>query len=485
MRDTSNIPLNSPNHSPSAALIDRLAAIVGPHGLLIDAREMAPYLTDWRGAYRGEAIGVVKPSTTDEVADVVKICAETKTLIVPQGGNTSLCGGSVPHADGNGIVLSLSRMNRIRAIDRENNTITVEAGCVLANIQQAADAADRLFPLSLAAEGSCQIGGNLSTNAGGVAVLRYGNTRELTLGLEVVLPDGQVWNGLRRLRKDNTGYDLKHLFIGAEGTLGIITAAVLKLFPRPKKHATALVASADPEAAVSLLAEVRGACGDRLTGFEIISRVCLDLVLAHIADSRDPLSRPYPWYVLVELSDTLAASPLEEMLEQALAEAISSGLAQDAVVATSSAQAKALWALRENISEAQRIDGVSIKHDISVPVSRIPEFISAADAALIHAFPGIRIVAFGHIGDGNIHYNCALPKTAENGVSIGSPAEVNRIVYDLVASLDGSISAEHGLGQLKRLEIARYKSPLELDLMRSVKRALDPHNLMNPGKVLP
>ena len=477
--------MNPPSDSPSSHLITRLAALVEPHALITDQREMAPHLTDWRRAYRGEAIAVVKPATTAEVAAVLKLCAETRTAVVPQGGNTGLCGGSVPVAGQKAVVLSLARMNRVRAIDLDNDTLTVEAGCVLAQIQRAADEADRLFPLSLAAEGSCQIGGNLSTNAGGTAVLRYGNMRDLTLGLEVVLPDGQIWNGLRGLRKDNTGYDLKHLFIGAEGTLGVITAAVLKLFPKPKKRATALVAINDPQTAVALLTHVRGQCGDRLTGFEIIARVCLDLVLAHIDGSHDPLSEIHPWYVLVELSDTLAASPLESLLEQTLTDASESGLALDAAIAASESQASALWALRENISEAQRIDGVSIKHDVSVPVSRIAEFMRQADAALTQAFPGIRIVAFGHIGDGNIHYNCSKPDTQENHVFLSSVPEVNRMVYDIVARLDGSISAEHGLGQLKREEIARYKSPLELALMRSVKQALDPHNLMNPGKVLP
>ncbi len=428
---------------------------------------------------------MVRPASTREVAEVVKLCADTRTPIVPQGGNTGLCGASVPHADGREIVVSLSRMNRVRAVDLENDTLTVEAGCLLAQVQQAASDADRLFPLSLAAEGSCQIGGNLSTNAGGVAVLRYGNSRDLVLGLEVVLADGQIWDGLRGLRKDNTGYDLKQLFIGAEGTLGIITAAVLKLFPKPKKQATALIAVPHPQAAVSLLAQMRGDLGDRLTGFELMARISLELVIAHVDGSHDPLPQPHPWYVLAELSDTLASSPLDEMLEATLTEAIETGLALDAVVAASVSQARALWALRENISEAQRSDGISIKHDVSVPVSRIDEFISRADASLSQAFPGVRIVAFGHIGDGNIHYNCSYRQAAENRAFLASQAAVNRIVHDIVADLGGSISAEHGVGQLKRLEIARYKSALEIELMRSLKRVLDPYDLMNPGKVLP
>ncbi len=466
-------------------LLSRFAAIVGDKYAITDPREQEPYLVEWRDLYRGRTPLILKPGSVAEVSAILTLASQTGTAIVPQGGNTGLCGGSVPRGDGDELILSLSRMNRVQDVDAANNTLTVEAGCTLAAVQQAADAVDRLFPLSLAAEGSCQIGGNLSTNAGGVAVLRYGNARDLVLGLEVVLADGRVWNGLRSLRKDNTGYDLKHLFIGAEGTLGIITAAVLKLFPKPQRQTTALVAIANPEAAVALLAHVRGQCGDRLTGFEIIARVCLDLVQGHIAGSLDPLPRRHPWYVLLELSDTLSSSPLEELLERTLAEAIEIGLVEDAVVAASSAQTRALWALRENISEAQRLDGVSIKHDVSVPVSRVPQFIREADAALTEAFPGIRIVAFGHIGDGNIHYNCSKPAATENRIFLASQPEVNRIVYDIVASLDGSISAEHGLGQLKRLEISRYKSALELEMMRKLKQALDPQDLMNPGKVLP
>ncbi|HVK53406.1 MAG TPA: FAD-binding oxidoreductase [Burkholderiales bacterium] len=476
----SSTPLNAGHFS----LVERIAAIVGPQGVITKPEEIAPYVIDWRRAYQGATSMVVRPANTEEVAAVVKACAESNTPIVPQGGNTGLCGGAVPRANGRELVLSLSRMNRVRATDLENDTITVEAGCILANIQQAASDANRLFPLSLAAEGSCQIGGNLSTNAGGVAVLRYGNARDLTLGLEVVLPNGQIWNGLRGLRKDNSGYDMKDLFIGAEGTLGIITAAVLKLFPKPKKTVTAFVAVPDAQAAVALLSLVRNQCGDRLTGFEFMSRICIDLVLTHISGSHDPLFNPYPWYVLMELTDTLAISRLEEALEETLTEAIEIGLAHDAVVAVSESQAKALWALRENIPEAQRIEGVSIKHDVSVPVSRIPELIQKAESALTNAFPGIRIVTFGHIGDGNLHYNCSKPNAADNNALLAIQSEVNRVVYDVVTSLNGSISAEHGLGQLKREEITRYKSAIELELMRSIKRALDPNGLMNPGKVL-
>jgi len=404
--------------------------------------------------------------------------------MVPQGGNTGLCGGATPLEDGRAVVINLSRLNRIRNIDTANNTLCVEAGCTLAAIQAAAAEAGRLFPLSLASEGSCEIGGNLSTNAGGVQVLRYGNTRELALGLEVVMPDGEVWSGLRGLRKDNTGYDLKQLFIGAEGTLGIITAAVLKLFPAVRQRATAWVAIPDPMAAVALLASLRGACGDRVTAFEIVGRSALELVLSHIPGARDPFPGGGAWTVLVELSDTIADDSLASLLERELGSAVEMGLVDDAVVANSLGQMEALWALRENISEAQRIEGISIKHDVSVPVSSIPQFLAEADTRLKAVWPDVRIVAFGHIGDGNLHYNLSKPNALDNDDFIAKTAEVNRIVHDLVNALGGSISAEHGLGQLKRDEVLRYKSHLEMSLMRSLKQALDPAGLMNPGKVL-
>jgi len=463
--------------------MDRLAAAVGA-GAVLRGADIAPHLRDWRGRYTGAARCVVKPATTAEVAAVVTICAEGRVAMVPQGGNTGLVGAATPSGSGTAVVINLSRMNRIREIDLSNNTLTAEAGCLLQQVQEAAAGADRLFPLSLAAEGSCEIGGNLSTNAGGVAVLRYGNARELVLGVEVVLPDGRIWNGLRGLRKDNTGYDLKHLFIGAEGTLGIITAAVLKLFPRPRVTATAWAAVRDPAAAVALLGALQGACGDRVTGFEIVGRAALELVLKHIPGARDPLAAPAPWYVLMELSDSLEALGLERVLEQVLQAEAESGRVTDAVLAQDLSQARALWHLRENISEAQRVEGISIKHDISVPVSRIAEFISRADAALLQAFPDLRIVNFGHIGDGNLHYNLSKPDATANEDFIARTPQANRIVHDIVAELGGSISAEHGLGQLKREEILRYKSDVEMDLMRAVKRALDPQGLMNPGKVL-
>jgi FAD/FMN-containing dehydrogenase len=464
-------------------LRSRLRAVVGERGL-VDPAEARPYETDWRDNYHGRAAAVVRPASTDEVSRVVKLLAEHRIPIVPQGGNTSLCGGSVPDATGTQVVVSLARMNRVRAVDPENNTMTVEAGCVLANLQAEAERHGRLFPLSLGAQGSCQIGGNLSTNAGGTGVLRYGNTRELVMGLEVVLPDGRVWDGLRGLRKDNTGYDLKHLFVGAEGTLGIITAAVLKLFPLPRSYAAAFVAVPSPAAAVSLLSHLRARCGERVTGFELIGRVVLAMVLEHIPGARDPLPAVSPWYVLVELSDSTEGGALDSLLEEALGSAAEAGLATDAAVATSQAQRAAFWKLREDVTEAQKADSVSIKHDVSVPVSRVPELIEKAGAALASRYPDIRIVAFGHVGDGNIHYNCSKSQRQDSREFFAQAPEVNRVVYDVVKSLDGSISAEHGLGVLKRDEIARYKSALELDMMRAIKRTLDPNGIMNPGKVL-
>ena len=465
------------------ALIRRLSGIVGETAVLTGA-DMGAHLTDWRGRYTGQARCVVKPASTEEVAAVVALCAEERIPMVPQGGHTGLVGGGTPRHDGDEVVINLSRLRRIREIDPANDTLTAEAGCLLAEVQAAAEGADRLFPLSLAAEGSCEIGGNLSTNAGGVAVLRYGNMRELTLGLEAVLPDGRIWRGLRGLRKDNTGYDLKHLFIGAEGTLGIITAAVLKLFPRPRRAATAWLAVSDPAAAVELLSRLRGACGERVAGFEIVARPALELVLKHLPGARDPLTAASPWTVLVELTDTLADFDLAGTLEAILDAEIAAGRVVDAAVAQDMAQQQAFWRLRESISEAQRIEGLSIKHDIAVPVSRIAEFIARADVALARAFPEVRIVTFGHIGDGNLHYNLSKPEAAANAEFIAQTPEANHIVHDLVAELGGSISAEHGLGQLKRGEILRYKSAVEIDLMRTVKQALDPHGLMNPGKVI-
>ncbi|MCI0432068.1 MAG: FAD-binding oxidoreductase [Gemmatimonadetes bacterium] len=466
-----------------APLLARLSTIVGPAHVLTAPDETQPYATDWRKRYAGKPVAVVRPAATAEVAAVVQLCAETRTAVVPQGGNTGLCGGATPDASGKQVVVSLSRMHRVRALDQINNTITVEAGCVLANLQRAADEADRLFPLSLAAEGSCEIGGNLSTNAGGVQVLRYGNTRDLVLGLEVVLPSGEIWEGLRGLRKDNTGYDLKQLFVGAEGTLGIITAAVLKLFPKPRAQATAVAALRTPRDALRLLEHVQAHCGDRLTAFELFSAICVALVRKHF-NVPAPFEAAHPQYALLELSDTQAGAGVGPLLEATLADAIESGIALDAVIAASSAQAKQLWSLRENVSEAQAAEGPNIKHDISIPISRIGEFIEATDALLARAFPGVRMVTFGHVGDGNLHYNVAHPEGGDEAAFLARMADVNRVVHDSVAAFGGSISAEHGLGQYKRGEILRYKSNVEMELMRAIKRTLDPLGIMNPGKVL-
>ncbi len=462
----------------SPDLIEVLAGIVGTAQVLTEPADLAPYLTDWRGRYRGVAQCVVRPGNAEEVAAVVKACVSAGAPIVPQGGNTSLCGAATPDEAGRAVVVTLSRLNRIAAVDTENNTISVEAGCTLAQVQEAARAAGRLFPLALASEGTCQIGGNLSTNAGGVQVLRYGNTRELTLGLEVVLPNGELWNGLRGLRKDNTGYDLKQLFIGAEGTLGIITGAVLKLFPLPQRQTTCWLNVENPTAAVHLLNRAKTRFDAQLTAFELISEPALGLVLKNIPATQRPTASS-SWYVLAEFSDAEPAA-----VEAWLAERLEAGEVSDGAIAQTGEQAKKLWALRENISEAQKIEGISIKHDIAVPVSKIPEFLARADAELGAAFPGIRVVAFGHVGDGNLHYNLSKPDAQDNSAFIALQPAVHRRVHDIVQALNGSISAEHGLGQLKREEILRYKSPVEMALMRSLKQALDPLGLMNPGKVL-
>ncbi len=472
------MPTTMTSTPSSPELIATLQGIVGSAQLLTDPADIAPFVSDWRGRYRGAAQCVVRPANTEEVAAVVRACAAAGVPIVPQGGNTSLCGAATPDGAGRAVVLSLGRLNRIFTVDAKNNTILVGAGCTLAAVQEAARAVDRLFPLALASEGTCQIGGNLSTNAGGVQVLRYGNTRELTLGLEVVLPSGEIWNGLRGLRKDNTGYDLKQLFIGAEGTLGVITAAVLKLFPLPKKQTTCWLNVSSPAFAVDLLNLAKTVFDAQLTAFELVSETALGLVLKNIPESTRP-SAASPWYVLAEFSDAEASA-----VESWLAARIAAGQVSDGVIAQSEAQAKKLWALRESISEAQKIEGLSIKHDIAVPVSRIAEFLALADAALAKAFPGIRVVAFGHVGDGNLHYNLSRAEAGDNAAFIASQPQVHCLVHDVVHALNGSISAEHGLGQLKREEILRYKSTVEMNLMRSLKQALDPRGLMNPGKVL-
>ncbi|MBI5006508.1 MAG: FAD-binding oxidoreductase [Nitrosomonadales bacterium] len=466
-----------------AKLLETLAAIVGSDAVL-GGDAATPYYHDWRGRYSGAGIGVVFPADTRQVSEVVKLCAANKVAMVPQGGNTSLCGGSVPLADGpRQLVINLSRMDRIRNVDAVNYTMTVEAGCKLASLYDAPEQADRLFPLGLTAIAPhCEIGGNLSTNAGGLNVLRYGTARSLVLGLEVVLPDGRIWDGLRSLRKDNSGYDLKQLFIGAEGTLGIITAAVLKLFPLPKSQATACIAVRDPAAAVALLAHLRATCGDTISAFELISRSCLDLVFKHIPGTQEPFADRYEWIVIAQVADVLPA-PLDGALRFAL-NTFGEGIAAFEITANKE-DAEGWWKLRKGIPDAQKAEGISIKHDVSVPISRVAEFITRASTALRDTWPGIRIVAFGHLGDGNIHYNVSLADATGNEDFIAEQeAAVQHRVYEVVDVLEGSISAEHGLGQLKREEIIRHKSALELELMRSIKQTFDPHGLMNPGKFI-
>ena len=466
-----------------ATLRARLDAAVGSAQVLTSGADIAPFLTDWRGRFHGTAQAVVRPGSTNEVADVVRACAEAGVAIVAQGGNTGQCGGATPESGSDAVVISLARMNRIRAVDADNATLTAEAGATLVAVQDAATEAGLMFPLSLAAEGSCTIGGNLSTNAGGTAVLRFGNARELTLGIEVVLADGRIWDGLRGLRKDNTGYDLKHLFIGAEGTLGIVTAAVLKLFPAPRTRATAFAALADVPAAIDLLRAMKQALGDRLVGFELISQPSLALTRRYFPALPDPLPG-HPWYVLIQGDDSAADSPLTSELERALGDQVEAGTVLDVAIAQSGEQIKTLWALRENIAEAQKRDGPNIKHDISLPVSAIPHFLDEAGNALAKTLPGVRFVIFGHLGDGNLHYNLAAPPSVAPETFLSSTPVANRIVHDLVAAYHGSISAEHGIGQQKRDELVRYKSAVELDLMRALKATLDPAALLNPGKIL-
>jgi len=462
----------------------RMAEIVGPAHAIADSDRQLPYLRELRGLYAGSAALVLRPGSTREVAQILAVAHEAGIGIVPQGGNTGLVGGQTPSPDGRQVVLSLSRLNSVREVDAAGETMIVEAGVTLAAAQAAAERAERLFPLSLPSEGSCQIGGVLATNAGGVGVLAYGNARALTLGLEVVTADGQVWDGLRTLKKDNTGYDLRDLFVGSEGTLGIITAAALKLFPRPAEKVVALAALPDIASVAALfrLAEARGHAG--LTAFEFMSRFTLDLVSKHIPNTRLPLREPAPWYVLIELSSAEPGGLAEATMQRLLTEAADNGIVSDAVIAASLAQSQALWRLRETASEAQRPEGGSVKHDVSVPVARIPDFLAAASKAVDAACPGARPVVFGHFGDGNVHYNVTQPVGMDKAAYLALWGPMSEAVHDVVASLGGSISAEHGIGQMKRGELLRFKSPLEIALMRKIKAALDPKGILNPGKVL-
>ncbi len=469
--------------APGSDLISALARIVSPAHVVADSEMMAGELLEPRGLFKGRALALVRPGSTAEVAAVVAACAAAGVSLVPQGGNTGLVGGQTPDMSGSQILLSLRRLNRIRQIDPSTDTMICEAGITLAEAQAAATNANRLFPLSLASEGSCTIGGNLSTNAGGVAVLAYGNARDLTTGIEVVLADGRVVNALSKLRKDNTGYDLKDLFIGAEGTLGIITAAALKLFPNPRSRVTAFVGVDTPDKALALLEFARERFGQGVVSFELLPRVALDFVLKHVRVARDPLASPYRWYVLAEIASQ-APRGLDDAATEWLGEAMERGLIDDAALASTLEQRNAFWRLRELVSDVQKFEGGSIKHDISVPVGVVPEFLREASAAVEAFLPGARVVAFGHMGDGNIHFNVSEPIGADTNAFLGKWHETNAIVHAIVARYGGSFSAEHGIGQLKRDELARTKDPVALDIMRKIKTSLDPHGLMNPGKVL-
>lgn len=460
-------------------LIEKLQAIVGDGGWSTDEQELEPHLTEWRDTWRGRTCIMVAPETTEQVAAVVRACAEARVGIVPQGGNTGLCGGAIPDATGSQVLVSLSRLNRIRKISADDHSMIAEAGCTLASLQEAAAGAGRYFPLSLAAEGSCQIGGNISTNAGGINVLRYGTAREQVLGLEVVLPSGKIWNGLRALRKDTAGYDLKQFFIGAEGTLGIITAACLRLYPAIRHPKTAVASVDSPENAVSLLARLRNLLSDQLQAFELIPSRAIRFVLRHIPGTRFPLEQTADWFILLESSGGGG-----DELEDALMSCIEDGLAIDAVVAKNRGEADDLWRLRHSISEAQKREGASVKHDVSVPIAEVGRFIREADVAVTEEIPGIRVVAFGHLGDGNVHFNLSQPKDWAPERFLAERERLADRVYEVVQAFGGSISAEHGIGQGKREHLRKYRDGTDIELMQSIKQAFDPHHIMNPGKVI-
>jgi len=465
-------------------ITQQLAQLLDAAAIILDPARTAPMLRDHRSLYRGHALAVVAPADTAAVSRLLAFCNERRIGVVPQGGNTSYCGGATPDASSSQVLVSLARLNRVRGIDAANYTMTAEAGCILANLQAAAAEADRYLPLSLGSEGSCMLGGNLSTNAGGLNVIRYGMAREMVLGLEVVLPDGRVLDALKGLRKDNTGYDVKSLFLGAEGTLGIITAACLKLGPALRSRATAFVAVRDPAAAVSLLTSLRTASGDTVSSFELIPRIGVDLATRHIPGVVDPLGEPSDWYVLCELSSSRAGETLDAVLEKVLAEAHEAGWVRDGSVALSERDREAFWRLRESIPEAQRKDGASLKHDISVAVSQVPRFIDVAgDWVATHVPQGV-LVAYGHLGDGNLHFNINQRAGTQTFQLQAVEQKARRAIHDLVNEFGGSFSAEHGIGQLKVFELERYANPVELDVMRTLKRALDPNNIMNPGKVV-
>ena len=461
-------------------LLDDLKAIVGPSGWSDDPDELLPHLTEWRDTYRGETLLMVSPANTEQVSAVIKACAAAQTAVVPQGGNTGLCGGAIPDESGEQVLLSLSRMNAIRSIEANDFSMTVDAGCILADVQAEARKAGRFFPLSLGAEGSCQIGGNLSTNAGGINVLRYGNARAQVLGLEVVLADGTIWNGLRGLRKDTAGYDIQQLFIGSEGTLGVITAANLRLYPEVGLTQTAMIVVESPTRAVELLAHLRTSLADQLQAFELIPGRAIRYLQRHRPEISIPFDEDDSWYVLLEssLKDDV------EALEAALATALDNKLGSDVVIAKNISEQEALWRIRHSISEVQKLEGVSLKHDVSVPVGKIGAFIEAAEAAVLKLMPDARIVAFGHVGDGNVHFNVSQPTASEGEGFRDKAAEVGNLIYDVVSEFGGSISAEHGIGQAKREALRKYKDEEEIAVMKAIKTALDPGNILNPGKVL-
>jgi len=464
--------------------VSSLVALLGADRVLTEPSATEPFLIDHRRLYHGRALAVVLPRSVEEVSRLLAHCNDRGTGVVAQGGNTSYCGGATADESGAQVVVSLKRLNHLRGVDALNYSLTAEAGCILADVQRAADGSGRFFPLSLGSEGTCQLGGNLSTNAGGTSVLRYGMMRDLVLGLEVVLADGRILSTLTALRKDNTGYDIKSLFLGAEGTLGIITAASLKLFPKVRATATALAAVPSVQAAVELLARLRESSGDRVSSFELIPRIGIELTTRHIPGVGNPFSQAYEWHVLCELGSSRAVDPLDALLEEFLADALEDGLVCDAVIAQSERERDALWKLRESIPEAQRLDGGSLKHDISLPVASLAAFVETASHWIDAHVPDGRLVAYGHVGDGNLHFNLnQAPGTAREAF-LAREATVRRAIHDMVRDHGGSFSAEHGIGQLKVGELERYASPVELDLMHAIKRALDPNGILNPGKVL-
>jgi len=465
-------------------LVDELQALIGADGVLHEAAQTAPFLTDWRGRFRGQAVAVVQPRTAEQTAQVVNWCARHGVAVVPQGGNTGLVGGATPDPSGRALVLSTRRMNRIRELDCVNDTITAEAGCALAQLQQAAASAQRLFPLSMASEGSCTIGGNLASNAGGTQVLRYGNTRELTLGLEVVLADGSLWSGLRALRKDNSGYDLKQLFIGSEGTLGIITAATVRLFPAPRVQLACLLALRDLAAAQELLQRARASAGPSLTAFELLSRSCVELVEKVFGATRATFAQAHDWYVLLEWTDHEDSAHAARQCENLCTAAMDAGLVHDAIVSLSLADSAALWQLRERIPEAQARTGGNVKHDISLPLGAMEDFVRETEEDVTRLRPELQTFVFGHLGDGNLHFNVGTREPVPASTAFEIEAQINEIVYRGVVAHAGSISAEHGIGQLRRALLGQTRTPLEMGMMRAIKRALDPRGLMNPGKVL-